>query len=160
MLLVLAMVLGLALGCLNKINDTDFRTRGPEGRLVHATLIVDPVPEAGPNVAKIREKVLFDFDSYKIGAEADATIEKVAMVMKQAPDTQLILAGHTDKHGSDDYNMTLSVNRAEAVKAALVDEGVAADRIVKVNGFGKKQLLPELTNRENRRVLILSVDEK
>jgi OOP family OmpA-OmpF porin len=148
------MVLGMAFGCI--LNNADYKTTGPGGRLVHATLIVDPVPEAGPNVAKIREKVLFDFDSYKIDAAADATIEKVAMVMKQALDTQLVLAGHTDKYGADDYNATLSLNRANAVKAALVDEGIAADRIVKVEGLGKTQLLPKLTNRENRRVLILS----
>ena len=80
--------------------------------------------------------------------------------MKAHPDTILALKGHTDHYGADDYNMTLSLNRANAVKAALVDEGVAADSIKSIEGFGKTQLIPNLTNRENRRVLILSIDGK
>jgi len=155
----MAMVVGLTLGCLSKINNADYRTNGPDGRLVHAVLLVDEVPEA-PTVAKIREKVLFNFDSYKLDDAAMATVEKVAAAMKSAPDTDLALAGHTDKYGSDDYNQTLSENRANAIKNALIAKGVSEDRIVDVTGFGKKELLPKLTNRENRRVLILSVDEK
>ena len=80
--------------------------------------------------------------------------------MKANPDTVLALDGHTDKYGAEDYNITLSLNRANAVKDALVDEGVPADSIAKVQGWGKQQLIPDLTNRENRRVLILSIDSK
>ena len=122
------------------------------------------VPEApaplAPASTVIKEKVLFAFDSYKIDAEADATVEKVAAAMKKNPDTVIALKGHTDKYGADDYNQTLSENRANAVKAALVDEGVPAGSIKSVEGFGKTQLIPNLSNRENRRVLILSIGDK
>jgi len=111
-------------------------------------------------VAQIKEKVLFAFDSYKLDAEAESTVEKVAALMKANPDTVLALKGHTDKYGPDDYNQTLSENRANAVKDALIKEGVAADSIATVEGFGKTQLIPDLTNRENRRVLILSIGGK
>ena len=80
--------------------------------------------------------------------------------MKKNPDTVIALKGHTDKYGADDYNQTLSENRANAVKAALVDEGVPAGSIKSVEGFGKTQLIPNLSNRENRRVLILSIGDK
>jgi len=130
--------------------------------IITVDLQLDPVPvtEALPNAAMIKEKVLFAFDSYKLDAEAESIVEKVASLMKAHPDTILALKGHTDHYGADDYNMTLSLNRANAVKAALVDEGVAADSIKSIEGFGKTQLIPNLTNRENRRVLILSIDGK
>ena len=128
-------------------------------KIVTVDLQLDPVPYE-PKLTQIREKVLFDFDSFTLDAEAEGTVEAVAALMKSYPDTLLALAGHTDKYGSDDYNQTLSENRANAVKNALIAKGISEDRIVDVTGFGKNELLPKLTNRENRRVLILSVDEK
>ena len=130
-------------------------------KIVTVDLQLDPEPVVvnEPQVIKIREKVLFDFDSYKMDAEAEGTVEEVAKLIKAYPDTLLALAGHTDKYGAEDYNQTLSENRANAVKDSLVDEGVAAERIAEVQGFGKTQLIPNLTNRENRRVLILSIGD-
>ena len=139
---VLAMV-GLLASC--SIQNHDYSTLGPGSREVNAVLILDPVEDM-PNVAKIRQKVLFDFDSY-------------AALMKEHPDTILVLQGHTDKYGTNEYNQKLSENRANAVKDSLVAKGVPADRIAKVEGFGKTQLIPNLSNRENRRVLILSIGE-
>ena len=127
-------------------------------KIITVDLQLDPVPDE-PMLTKIREKVLFDFDSYKLDAEAESTVEKVAELMAEYPDTMLALQGHTDHYGSDDYNHTLSANRAITVARALVDEGVPGANIVQVEGFGKTQLIPNLTNRENRRVLILSVGE-
>lgn len=156
MLLVVLAMVGLLASCI--IQNTDFSTLGPGDREVNAVLILDPV-EDEPNVAKIRQKVLFDFDSSELNAVAESTVESVAALMKAHPDTILVLQGHTDKYGTEEYNQKLSEERANAVKFALMDEGVAADRISKVEGFGKTQLLPNLSNRENRRVLILSIGE-
>ena len=132
--------------------------------IITVDLQLDPVPvavaEVLPNAAMIKEKVLFAFDSYKLDAEAASTVQKVAALMKAHPDTILALKGHTDHYGTDEYNMTLSLNRANAVKASLVDQGVPANSIKSIEGFGKTQLIPNLTNRENRRVLILSIDGK
>ena len=127
-------------------------------KIITVDLQLDPVPEE-PKVAQIREKILFAFDSYKLDAEAESIVEKVAKLMKDNPDTLLALKGHTDHYGSDEYNQTLSENRANAVKDSLIYEGVPADSIISVEGFGKTQLIPNLSNRENRRVLILSIGE-
>jgi OOP family OmpA-OmpF porin len=153
-LLVIGLVFGFMTGCATQWG-------GPHGS-VDAVLQAEPAPMKAeePKTTVIKEKILFAFDSYKIDAQGDAVVEKVASMMKKYPDTQILLEGFTDKYGSAEYNMKLSLNRANAVKAALVDEGVAADKIVSVKGFGKSRLIPNLSNRENRRVLILSVGDK
>lgn len=109
-------------------------------------------------VAVIKGKVLFDFDSFELDIVAKLVLEKIAIEMENAPDTLLILKGHTDKVGSNEYNQILSEDRADAVEDYLCEAGVSADRIVSVKGFGKTLLLPELSDHENRRVIILSVE--
>jgi outer membrane protein OmpA-like peptidoglycan-associated protein len=153
-LLLIGLIFGLMTGCATNWG-------GPHG-LVDVELLQVPEVKAAPEpqVTVIKEKVLFAFDSYKLDAEADATVEKVAGLMKKFPDTKIILEGYTDKYGPEDYNMKLSINRAEAVQAALIDEGISKDSIVSVKGFGKTKLIPNLSNRENRRVLILSIGDK
>ena len=153
--MVLLAIVALIVSCMAQ--NHDYSTLGPGTREVNAVLILDPVEDM-PNVVKIRQKVLFDFDSYKIDAVAGSTVEAVAILMKEHPDTFLILEGHTDKYGTNEYNDQLSVNRAEAVKDALVNEGIDEDRI-DAFGYGKSRFIPDLSNHENRRVLILSIDE-
>ena len=157
-MLVLAMVLSLGLvGCGNKWYGV---TGG--GKMVNAVLIEEPevqVVKADPTTVRIKEKVLFDFDSFKLDDQAKATVAAVASLMKKYPDTVVVLEGHTDKYGSAEYNQKLSENRANAVKDALASQGLGS-RIKSSKGFGKTQLIPNLTNRENRRVLILSIGDK
>ena len=121
------------------------------------TTLATKVVEA-TKVAVIKAKVLFDFDSYELDAIAKLILEKIAIKMENASDTLLILKGYTDKVGSDEYNQILSENRADAVEDYLVQTGIPSERIVSVKGFGKTILLPEMTDHENRRVIILSVE--
>lgn len=153
-MLVMAMVLslGLFMGCGKNWSPLS-------GGLVNASLQKD-AEEVAPLTYKIKEKVLFAFDKFDLDDEAMATVDKVAGLMAEYPDTLLALEGHTDKWGPEEYNQTLSENRANAVKDALIAKGVSAERIVSVKGFGKTQLIPNVTNRENRRVLILSTGDK
>lgn len=153
MFFVLAITVGLIFGC----NSYYEPTKG--NGLVHAVLQEIPVDaEVVPvGAVAIKEKVLFDFDSDKLDAEAQAIIAKVAVLLKKNPDAEIALAGHTDKYGSDEYNIGLSLRRSEAVANALVKLGVDKDKIIKVEGFGKQDLISKV-NRENRRVIILSVE--
>jgi len=109
-----------------------------------------------PKLANIKEIVYFDFDKREVREDSLPIIDKVAGLMKENPDTVLLLAGHTDKYGSDAYNMVLSKDRAETVKSLLVSKGVPADKI-QTEWFGKGDLISKI-NKENRRVLILSVE--
>ena len=78
------------------------------------------------------------------------------------PDKNILLEGHTDDVGSEDYNLVLSKKRAESVKSALINKGVSADRI-KTKGCGSSQ--PLSTNNFddelktlNRRVSMSLID--
>ncbi len=77
----------------------------------------------------------FGFDEYTIPGSAQSTIQSVADFMRTNPDN-LIMAGHTDASGTAEYNRNLGELRAIAVRTALVQSGVAADRIHTVS-FGE-----------------------
>ena len=68
--------------------------------------------------------VYFDTEKYNINAASQATLNKLIGVFKEYPDTNLLVVGHTDSSGSDDYNMTLSKNRAYAVTNYLTNNGM------------------------------------
>ncbi len=112
------------------------------------------------SVATIKGKVLFAFDSFELDLPAKVTLEKIAGEMKRYPDTLLALKGHTDKVGSNEYNQILSENRVNAAEVYLTEAGVEADRIVSAIGFGETQLLPALSDHENRRVIIMTIESK
>lgn len=126
------------------------------GNLVDVTNPIVVIPDE-LMVIQVRQIVNFDFDKDTLDAEAMEVVEGVAALMEKYPDTDLLLAGHTDKYGSDDYNINLSIRRAEAVAEALVKLGVDEQRLIEVAGFGKQDLISKI-NRENRRVIILSVE--
>jgi outer membrane protein OmpA-like peptidoglycan-associated protein len=81
--------------------------------------------------------VLFDFDKYTLRPAANESLKKVGQVVSGYPDAPLAIAGHTDSKGTHAYNMTLSDNRAGAVKKWLVENaGINASRIT-TKGWGE-----------------------
>lgn len=84
-------------------------------------------------------------------------LERVARVLKQYPETNILIAGHTDSTGSEDYNQKLSEKRAQAVKNALVGMGVDQSRITCI-GYGEGKPIAsnntEAGRQQNRRVEI------
>ncbi|UCD95235.1 MAG: OmpA family protein [Candidatus Zixiibacteriota bacterium] len=74
--------------------------------------------------------ILFDSGSHKIKAESFKTLKEIGKLLTDDPSLRLSIEGHTDSDGDDDYNMTLSKNRAESAKTYLINEyGVGADRL-------------------------------
>lgn len=105
--------------------------------------------------------VLFDTDESELKPGASETLEKVAQFVKERPDQQVTIEGHTDSRGSDAYNEALSERRADAVREALVDLGVDPGR---VNVEGRGESYPVATNetpagrQQNRRVEVIVTD--
>jgi OmpA-OmpF porin, OOP family len=102
--------------------------------------------------------VLFDSGQASLKPGANSTIDRLAAFLTQAPDRSVIIEGHTDSMGSDSFNLSLSENRANAVKAALMSKAIGSDRIVAV---GKGEGVPVASNddtagrQQNRRVEII-----
>jgi outer membrane protein OmpA-like peptidoglycan-associated protein len=100
---------------------------------------------------------LFAVGSANLNAGAFNEISRVSRVLNQYPDTSIQIAGHTDSTGSEQTNKTLSENRADNVKNALVGQGVHPNRITTI-GFGESAPIADNSNESgrqlNRRVII------
>ena len=82
--------------------------------------------------------VFFDYDSYAIRGDAQQQIASSAAFLKQHANWKFTIEGHCDERGSTEYNLALGTSRAEAVKSALTQAGIAADR-VKTISYGKEK---------------------
>ncbi len=98
--------------------------------------------------------IFFDYDSYTLRPEGETTATKAASYLVAHPDIKIVIGGYCDDRGSAEYNLALGENRANAAKTALVNAGVAANRI-RVVSYGKeKQFCTDDTEecwQQNRR---------
>jgi len=109
-----------------------------------ATSAPAPAPAApAPKRITLSAKALFGFDKAVLTREGRAAIDRevLARLPEVGPLALVTVAGHTDRLGAHPYNQALSEGRANAVKAYLVQKGVAADLIDAV-GYGKTQPVP------------------
>jgi OOP family OmpA-OmpF porin len=104
--------------------------------------IVEPRPAPAPTPAVPRkltlEGVNFDSDSARLRPESIAVLDSAAATLREWGEVRVEVAGHTDSVHSDAYNLRLSQRRAEAVRAFLIDRGVAAARLT-ARGYGESQ---------------------
>ncbi|MEY2883534.1 MAG: hypothetical protein RL490_1258 [Pseudomonadota bacterium] len=107
-------------------------------------------------------RILFDSDSSELTAESKRQVTQLAATLATAKIARAIVRGHTDSHGSDAYNLTLSQRRAETVVRALIDANPAFAGMLTANGAGETQLLyPQAgaqSDRLNRRVELVFGD--
>lgn len=102
-------------------------------------------------------QLLFDFGKANIMKANKLDLQKLAETLKQNPDTDLLIVGHTDNVGSDAYNQKLSRKRAASVSGRLASLGVQSGRL---NIEGKGETQPAVSNdsegnrAQNRRVEI------
>ena len=106
--------------------------------------------------------VLFAFGQSTLLSGGIRNVEKVADFLQKNPTRNILIEGYTDSVGSDDFNLTLSGKRADAVKEQLVANGISPDRIT-TKGYGKQ--FPVADNDSaggrqlNRRVEVLILNE-
>lgn len=102
--------------------------------------------------------VLFDSGEATLKPGAMRTIDKIADFMHEYPDHTVVVEGHTDSMGDEQFNQKLSENRAFAVRSGLQQRGIASHR-VSTRGYGES--LPIASNdttagrQENRRVEVI-----
>ena len=103
--------------------------------------------------------VYFEYDLSELSDLASGMLDELVAEMKADSALQVLVVGHTDNRGSDEYNQRLSIERAEAVKSYLVERGIAEGRIM-TQGVGATQ--PAASNDNdggralNRRAVILN----
>lgn len=99
--------------------------------------------------------ITFDVNKTEIKPESRKTLEEIAAMLREHPEIKVSIEGHTDSDGADDANMKLSHGRADAVKAALVKEGIDAARLT-TKGWGESKPVGDNNTPEgkerNRRV--------
>lgn len=108
-------------------------------------------------LVNLPSEITFPFDSAELRPDARASLWNVADILARNPKTTIDITGHTDSTGSEDYNIDLSLRRAEAVMNYLIQNGVDRYRI---EAFGAGESRPiadnatEIGRQQNRRVEI------
>ena len=114
------------------------------------------VDRVGEGIAvKFDNSLMFDFDSAQLRSSARGELSALASNLQEYPNTDLVIVGHTDAVGSDEYNLALSQRRAETARSHLVAEGVSPSRVTTV-GKGEREPISsndtDAGRQQNRRV--------
>lgn len=118
-----------------------------------------PAAEKGPAAAKEKKAserirlpiVHFDFDKYNIKKLYVPDLDQHVAYLSANPSSPVIVEGHTDSIGSDQYNQRLSERRANAVRKYLVEKGIASSRI-RVVGYGEQRPIADNKTKEGRAI--------
>jgi hypothetical protein len=117
-----------------------------------------PPPPPPPVAQSQAFMVFFDWDRSNLSQQALNTVQQAASAFKTRGSAQITATGHTDTSGSEAYNMALSLRRANAVKNALVQNGVPPQAISVVGRGESNPLVPTgdgVREPQNRRVEIV-----
>lgn len=107
---------------------------------IHKDLYLVPI-EVG-QVVRLNN-VFFDFDKWDLRPESYIELNRVVKLLMDNPAIEIEMSAHTDSRGSDEYNFTLSDNRAKSVMEYIVSKGIDASRITS-HGYGETK--PVATN--------------
>ena len=86
----------------------------------------------------INENIHFDFDKYNLLSLAQQILQRKADWLWNNPNVSVIIEGHCDERGTNEYNLALGDRRAESAKAYLVDLGIARSRLTTVS-YGEER---------------------
>jgi peptidoglycan-associated lipoprotein len=93
------------------------------------------------------QRVFFAFNSAELSEDASENLMGQALYLKSHEDTKIQIAGNCDERGSTEYNLALGARRANAAKAALVNDGIAPSRISTIS-YGKERPLVKGTGED------------
>lgn len=93
--------------------------------------------------------VLFDFNKWDIRPDAEVSLKKIGDLIKAYQSPEVIIAGHTDAKGADDYNQVLSERRASSVKNWLCEKSGIKSQRIKTLGYGESRPIAPNTHPDN-----------
>lgn len=108
------------------------------------------------------KRIHFDFDKYFIREDAKPVLEKNAEWLKKFPSVKILIEGHCDERGTEEYNMALGEKRAKSTMNYLISLGISPERI-KIISYGKSRPLDPGHNEEawalNRRAEFVIIEK-
>ena len=124
---------------------------------------LDSFTEATGADADVLKNVYFDYNKYAIKNDQAAIVDAISAWLKDKPKTHLLVEGHCDERGSNEYNMALGEQRALAVRQYIIDKGIPAGRIQTISYGEEKpaaQGHDESTWSQNRRSHFMIANEQ
>jgi peptidoglycan-associated lipoprotein len=157
----LAALLALSMfGCGSKEKVMEDITTEPPDRTISDVVEGDiPLPDVPEETIYIEPTerfadIHFDFDKYVIKDIDETTLEDVASWLRENPDSRMLIEGHCDERGTNEYNMALGEQRALAARRYLVGLGIDPNRLTTIS-YGEERPLVMGSNEaawaQNRR---------
>lgn len=103
--------------------------------------------QPGEEEELILKTIHFEYDKYALTKEATATLAGNAALLMENPNVRILIEGHCDERGTDDYNLALGEKRALAARDYLVNFGIAKSRI-SVISYGEELPVDPASNEE------------
>ena len=97
----------------------------------------------------IRVKVYFEFNKWDITTQGAKDLQEALRILKAYPEMRVMVEGHTDAVGSDEYNRELSIKRSKSVKNWLITQGIAGSRLETI-GYGESRPVDTNETTEGR----------
>ena len=160
---LLLATLFLALGCSSKppVEEEAPPITEPEPPPPPPPPVEEEEPPPPPKEI-VLETVYFDFDKYNLKPDAKATLTKNAGVLKDNPEVTILIEGHCDERGTQEYNLALGEKRANSARTYLVDLGISGSRI-RVISYGYERPVDPGHNEaawaKNRRAAFVRTDQ-
>lgn len=150
LIILISFMLLFAFSC-QKDSDVPVPVEAPEvPKIEKPAQEVKPTPPPKPAVEKPKplptfdvndhplQDVYFEFDKFDLTADSRAALQRYAEVLKTNGDIQVLIEGHCDERGTEEYNIGLGEKRAQAVHDYLVNLGVTASRL-KTISYGESR---------------------
>lgn len=119
----------------------------------------EPVPTTPPNYTF--KNIQFEYDSHVLKTDSYAVLDQISREMQKDTNAKFVIDGHASIEGTAEYNMELSIDRANAVKLYLVNSGIRGNNLT-VKGYGATKPVAsndsETGRARNRRVEVKLVD--
>lgn len=131
--------------------------RGFDERPVTEAPVTDQGATAGAAMGEVSaelQPIFFEFDQYTLSPQARQTLADNAAFLKARPQVKVLIEGHCDERGSDEYNLALGERRARATQDYLLSLGIAPERLSTIS-YGEERPLEAGSNEaawsKNRR---------
>ncbi len=120
---------------------------------------VEPTPPPAQEPIFELKDALFDYDKYDIRPDTRAVLDSVAAWLNKNKNINVLIEGHCDERGTNEYNLALGEKRATSARDYLIARGVASSRISTISYGEEKPLCTEHNEtcwQENRRAHFVS----